>query len=380
MNQFEEIKVGVMNVNPTVEPHAQHALGQDSAADEIEEVQAVTSISAPVDAQGQEFRARDVRWLRVGAELVGTFLICAVLYFAFSFGQIVLGQPTVILPAIGTALVYMAVTAMLGSVSGGHFNPAVTVAAMFTSQVSLIDGLLYIVAQILGALGAGILLIRFLPVTQTIPAKTWLMFVVNGFDANSPAAPTLSQQHISFGAGIAIIVELVGSLIVVGAAIATMRSDGTARKNHALYTGIAYGAGTLIAYPITNAALNPARATGVAVFAQSKQMPTSPISQLWLFWICPLLAASLVALAIIVSGIVTDSMRNHAKDAAIAETVAETAEDSDGDSYEGDSYEVVSAETTESHASDADSSEVDSYLDGLDDASQDDKGSSDTAL
>lgn len=358
-----------MNVEPTAEPLAQHALEQNSAADEIEEVQEVTGISAPVDGHRQGFRAGDVRWIRAGAELVGTFLICAVLYFAFSFGQIVLGQPTVILPAIGTALVYMAVTAMLGSISGGHFNPAVTVAAMFTSQISLIDGLLYIVAQLLGAIGAGFLLIRILPTTQTIPAKTWLMFMVNGFDANSPAAPTLSQQHITFGAGIAIIVELIGSLIVVGAAIATMRSDGTARKNHGLYTGMAYGAGTLIAYPVTNAALNPARATGIAIFAQAKHMPASPISQLWLFWICPLLAASLVALAVIISNIVTDGLNNRAKDATAAETVAEMVDDSDED-----------AVAEHDNTADTDSSEVDSYLDNLNEAGPDGRDSSDSAL
>lgn len=257
-------------------------------------------------------RARDLRWLRVGAELVGTFLICAVLYVMYSFGQLVLGQPSVILPALGTALTYLAVTAMLGRVSGGHFNPAVTVAAMFTSQISLIDGLLYIVAQILGALGAGALLVHILPTTNSIPAKTWLMFTVNGFDGGSPAAATLSQQHITFGASMAIFVELIGTVIVVGTALSTLRSDGRARRNHALYTGIAYGAGVLISYPITNAGLNPARSTGIAVFSQSKHLAVSPLSQLWLFWICPLLAASLVALTIIICSIITDNVQSRA--------------------------------------------------------------------
>ena len=264
----------------------------------------------------RRIRPRDVRWIRAAAELVGTFLICAVIYLSYSFGQLVMGQPSVVLPVLGTALTYLVVTAMLGGVSGGHFNPAVTVAAMFTSQISMVDGLIYIVAQVIGAIGAGALAVALVPVSKSVPDRTWLMFSVNGFAGGSPAAATLGQQHIAFGAPMAIVVELIGCMIVVAAAITTLRSDGRARRNHALYTGLAYGVGVLVTYPITCSGLNPARSTGIAIFAQSKHMAVSPISQLWLFWICPLLAASLVALVIIVTSIITDNMAMRAMGAA----------------------------------------------------------------
>ena len=264
----------------------------------------------------RRIRPRDVRWIRAAAELAGTFLICAVIYLSYSFGQLVMGQPSVVLPVLGTALTYLVVTAMLGGVSGGHFNPAVTVAAMFTSQISMVDGLIYIVAQVIGAIGAGALAVALVPVSKSVPDRTWLMFSVNGFSGGSPAAATLSQQHIAFGAPMAIVVELIGCMIVVAAAITTLRSDGRARRNHALYTGLAYGVGVLVTYPITCSGLNPARSTGIAIFAQSKHMAVSPISQLWLFWICPLLAASLVALVIIVTSIITDNMAMRAMGAA----------------------------------------------------------------
>ena len=264
----------------------------------------------------RRIRARDVRWIRAAAELAGTFLICAVIYLSYSFGQLVMGQPSVVLPVLGTALTYLVVTAMLGGVSGGHFNPAVTVAAMFTSQISMVDGLIYIVAQVIGAIGAGALAVALVPVSKSVPDRTWLMFSVNGFSGGSPAAATLGQQHIAFGAPMAIVVELIGCMIVVAAAITTLRSDGRARRNHALYTGLAYGVGVLVTYPITCSGLNPARSTGIAIFAQSKHMAVSPISQLWLFWICPLLAASLVALVIIVTSIITDNMAMRAMGAA----------------------------------------------------------------
>ena len=276
----------------------------------------------------RRIRPRDVRWIRAAAELVGTFLICAVIYLSYSFGQLVMGQPSVVLPVLGTALTYLVVTAMLGGVSGGHFNPAVTVAAMFTSQISMVDGLIYIVAQVIGAIGAGALAVALVPVSKSVPDRTWLMFSVNGFAGGSPAAATLGQQHIAFGAPMAIVVELIGCMIVVAAAITTLRSDGRARRNHALYTGLAYGVGVLVTYPITCSGLNPARSTGIAIFAQSKHMAVSPISQLWLFWICPLLAASLVALVIIMTSIITDNMAMRAMGAATdAQRVAQVDAD-----------------------------------------------------
>ena len=256
----------------------------------------------------RRIRPRDVRWIRAAAELVGTFLICAAIYLSYIFGQMTMGQPSVVLPVLGTALTYLVVTAMLGGVSGGHFNPAVTVAAMFTSQISMVDGLIYIVAQVIGAIGAGAIAVAFVPVSKSVPEAKWLILSVNGFSGGSPAAVSLAPRHITFGAPMAIIVELIGCIIVVATAITTLRSDGRARRNHALYTGLAYGVGVLVTYPITCSGLNPARSTGIAIFAQSKHMAVSPISQLWLFWICPLLAASLVALVIIVTSIITDNM------------------------------------------------------------------------
>ena len=264
----------------------------------------------------RQIKPRDIRWIRAAAELAGTFLICAVIYLSYSFGQLVMGQPSVVLPVLGTALAYLVVTAVLGSVSGGHFNPAVTVAAMFTSQIGIVDGLIYIVAQVIGAIGAGALAVALIPVSKSFPDKNWLMLSVNGFSEGSPAAAALRQQHIDFGAPMAIVVELIGCIIVVAAAITTLRSDGRARRNHALYTGLAYGVGVLVTYPITCSGLNPARSTGIAIFAQSKHMAVSPISQLWLFWICPLLAASLVALVIIMTSIITDNMAMRAMGAA----------------------------------------------------------------
>ena len=71
-------------------------------------------------------------------------------------------------------------------------------------------------------------------------------------------------------------------------------------KNYAAYMGVAYGFGVAIAFPVTGAALNPARATGIALFAYNQDLTQNPLTQLWLFWVCPVLAAAVVALAMMV--------------------------------------------------------------------------------
>ena len=68
--------------------------------------------------------------------------------------------------------------------------------------------------------------------------------------------------------------------------------------------GLAYGVGAAISYPVTGAALNPARATGIAIFAQNQGLSQEPLQQLWVFWICPILAAAIVSLVAIVASMI----------------------------------------------------------------------------
>ena len=83
--------------------------------------------------------------------------------------------------------------------------------------------------------------------------------------------------------------------------------------------GAAYGVGAAITYPVTGAALNPARATGIAVFAQGQGLTTEPLQQLWVFWVCPVLAAAVVALVMIVAQMAKDAAAKKRAAAAAAE-------------------------------------------------------------
>ena len=232
--------------------------------------------------------------VRIGAELLGTFIVCFAVYVLCTFGSIVFSLNLAYI-AIGTGLAYMAAALFLGRISGGQFNPAVTVAAMLTGRTKVLDGILYIIFQVLGGALAGLLINALLPVSSTITAKQWLTTAVNGFDKGSIAYSTLQQYGLNFSVSQAAAVEIVAALVVTAVA---MTQYGT--KNYAAYMGIAYGFGTAVAFPVTAASLNPARSTGIALFAYNQGLAQNPLSQLWLFWVCPVLAAAVVALAMMV--------------------------------------------------------------------------------
>ena len=88
--------------------------------------------------------------LRVCAELAGSFLLCFAIYAFSTWGSAVYGV-NVVFMAVATGLAYAVVTAIFSRISGGQFNPAVTVAAVLASKTKLVDGILYVIAQVIGA-------------------------------------------------------------------------------------------------------------------------------------------------------------------------------------------------------------------------------------
>ncbi|PWG60744.1 MIP/aquaporin family protein [Bifidobacterium catulorum] len=234
--------------------------------------------------------------IRTLAEFAGTFLVCFAIYAAGSYGMIIYGANALFF-AFVAGLAYAAVTVVFARFSGGHFNPAVTLAAVLTSKTSWLDGILYLVAQLLGATAAGFLAVNMLPTAKNVALSIWLGPAVNGYGEGSPSNSVLSQAGVTFGFNTALIVEVAMSLLVVAATFVTLRDDGSPMHSHTSAVAISYGAATAVAYPITGAGLNPVRSTGIALFAHGQNLTVDPFSQLWLFWACPLLAGAIVALA-----------------------------------------------------------------------------------
>ena len=149
----------------------------------------------------------------------------------------------------------------------------------------------------------------------------WLSLVVNGYDEGSSLYATLTQMGLTYSVAMAIVIELIASIIVVAAAMQSMKRDGAPTRQHTLIMGLAYAAATAMAYPITGAAVNPLRPTGIAVFASNKSLTVNPLSQLWVFWVSSILAAALVALVMIVAQLLSN--RSAGKDGS--DDVAEAA-------------------------------------------------------
>ena len=126
----------------------------------------------------------------------------------------------------------------------------------------------------------------------------------------------------------------------------TTSESGKTNTSHAIAMGLAYGVGAAISYPVTGAALNPARATGIAIFAQNQGLSQEPLQQLWVFWICPILAAAIVSLVAIVASMIgtKKNVSEAEQDSETLETIADDASD-DADGHEGEQDEQSDAQT-----------------------------------
>ncbi len=246
---------------------------------------------------------------RIFAEFIASVFAIFTIY-TFSSVVTAMYGVNVLLIAAGTGLAYAAAISIAAKVSGGHVNPAVTIASMLTGRTSYISGILYIIAQVLGALVAASITVFILPQTKMVPEKTWFAPVVNGFESASISANQLKSVNASFGVISALIVEIIAVLIIVATAMTYTREDGSAKCAYAAHMGIAYSVGAFITYQITGSGLNPARSTGIAILAQSKKLATAPLSQLWVFWIAPVFAAALVGFVMLISKLVRSSSKD----------------------------------------------------------------------
>ena len=166
-----------------------------------------------------------------------------------------------------------------GHISGAHFNPAVSVGLWVGGRFEAKDLPAYIIAQLIGATFAAFVL--YLIVQGQTGFTGTAGFASNGYG-------DLSPNHFSLGSAFLIEVVLTAFFLIV-------ILGATDRRAPAGFAPIAIGLALtlihLISIPVTNTSVNPARSTGVALFAE-----TAALSQLWLFWVAPILGAVIGAL------------------------------------------------------------------------------------
>jgi aquaporin Z len=215
------------------------------------------------------------------AEFLGTFWLvlcgCGSAVLAASFPGLGIGFVGVSL-AFGLSLLTMAFA--LGHISGCHVNPAVTLGLVAGGRFPARDLPAYVTAQVLGAIAAGALLWLIASGAPGFDAGGG--FASNGYGARSPGGYTLLAGLVT---------ELVftfGFVLVIMGATDVKAPQGLAP----LAIGFCLTLIHLVTIPVTNTSVNPARSTGVALFAGP-----GAIAQLWLFWVAPLVGGSLGGLA-----------------------------------------------------------------------------------
>jgi aquaporin Z len=207
-------------------------------------------------------------------EFIGTLI------FVFAIGEALVNAGPLAPLAIGAALMVMVFAG--GHISGGHFNPAVTIGLCTAGRFPWKDAVAYIVAQTIGAVVAagGVWLIAINQEGQTKDALSAGGLGSNGFGDHSPAL---------FNVGAGIVTEVVFTAIFVIVILGI--TDRRAPKGFAaLAIGLTLTMIHLATIPVTGTSVNPARSTGPA-FVALLGGESWPVEQLWLFWIAPLVGA-----------------------------------------------------------------------------------------
>jgi aquaporin Z len=214
---------------------------------------------------------------RLGAEFFGTFWLvfcgCGSAVLAATFPAYGIGFLGVAI-AFGLAVLTMAFA--VGHISGGHFNPAISLGLVAGGRFSARDLLPYVVVQVLGAIAAGGVLFVIASGQPGFEASAG--FASNGYGDHSPGGYSLLS-----GAVIEVVMTAFFVLVVMGA------TDRRAPAGFApIPIGLTLTLILLVAIPVTNGSVNPARSTGVALFQGGWA-----ISQLWLFWLAPLVGGAI---------------------------------------------------------------------------------------
>ncbi len=217
---------------------------------------------------------------RATAELIGTFWLvlggCGSAILAAAFPGVGIGLLGVSV-AFGLTVVTMAYA--IGHVSGCHLNPAVSIGLAVGGRFKASELPAYIIAQVVGAvLAAGVLYLI---------ASGKAGFEIGNFAANGYAEHSLGGYSMVAGAVCEVVMTAVFLFVIMGA------TDARAPAGFApIAIGLALTLIHLISIPVTQTSVNPARSTGPAVFVGGWAL-----SQLWLFWVAPIVGAVIGALA-----------------------------------------------------------------------------------
>jgi len=217
---------------------------------------------------------------KLAAEFIGTFWLvlggCGSAVIAAGFPNVGIGLLGV---SLAFGLTVLTGAYALGPISGGHFNPAVSVGLWAGGRFPASQVLPYIAAQVAGGItGAAVL---YLIASGKAEFTTAAGFASNGYAEHSPGGYSMTAGLVS-----ELVMTFMFLLVILGA---------THRRAPVGFAGLAIGLSLtlihLVSIPVTNTSVNPARSTGPALFVGGWA-----VQQLWLFWLAPVIGAAIAGL------------------------------------------------------------------------------------
>ncbi|MGA8526067.1 MAG: aquaporin Z [Candidatus Sulfotelmatobacter sp.] len=214
---------------------------------------------------------------RAFAEFFGTFWLvfggCGAAVIAAGFPTLGIGFAGV---ALAFGLTVLTMVYAVGHISGGHFNPAVSLGLVAGKRFPASEFIPYVIAQVLGAITAADVL--FMITSGKAGFDVHAGFASNGYGAHSPGGYSLLAGFLA-----EVVLTAFFLIVIMGA------TDSRAPKGFAgLAIGLCLTVIHLVCIPITNTSVNPARSTGPAIFAGGWAL-----RQLWMFWVAPLIGGAL---------------------------------------------------------------------------------------
>lgn len=204
---------------------------------------------------------------RYAAEFIGTFMLVFL-----GTGAVVIAKADTLTIGLAFGLTVTVMAYAFGGVSGGHFNPAVSIAMMINKRLDAKDGIFYIVAQFLGA----------------IVASGLLSVLINALDLSRTGFGQTDFPKI--GAGVAFLVEVIVTFSFILVILMTTSDRFGSSQMAPLAIGITLSLLIIVALNLTGGSLNPARSFGPAIFAGG-----SALTHYWVYLAAPIVGAILAA-------------------------------------------------------------------------------------
>jgi aquaporin Z len=232
---------------------------------------------------------------KLTAEAIGTFALCFI-----GAGSICLttwqgsSGPGLLGVAMAHGIILAIAVSATMNTSGGHLNPAVTIAMLTTRRIGAGDAIAYILAQILGAMLAGVLVFIIFDGISTGQGSRVVASASLGTPSYDPDSITMGK---------AVLVEAMLTFLLVFAIFGTA-VDPRAPKIGGFGIGLTIAADILMGGPLTGAAMNPARTFGPGVVAWNRGLMDQFWTQHWVYWVGPVAGAVLAAF--IYDGLIMD--------------------------------------------------------------------------